>query len=67
MSKNYFDIIKQYWDKPHTADANSAVQIEQERIIKLITKHGKADWCGEADCPRPFPTEHIIAIIKGEK
>ena len=61
MSKNYFDIIKQYWDKPHTADLEAraryraeGAQHERERIIKLITDNDVvgADWW--------------IALIKGE-
>jgi hypothetical protein len=73
MSKDYFDIIKHYWDKPHTADLEAraryraeGAQHEQERIIKVLKEHGKSEWCGEPYCPRPFPTEHLIALIKGE-
>ena len=44
----------------------SAVEAYRKRIIKLLKKHGKSDWCGEGDCPRPFPTEHLIALLKGE-
>jgi len=43
----------------------SAVKATEKRIIKLLKKHGKSKWCGEGDCPRPFPTKHLIALIKG--
>lgn len=36
MSKDYFDIIKHYWDKPHAAEPKPAVQQERERILDAV-------------------------------
>lgn len=40
---------------------------EQERIIAIITAHANAAWCGEGNCPQPFPLDHLIEIIKSEQ
>jgi hypothetical protein len=41
-------------------------KLERKLIIKVLKEHGKSEWCGEPDCPRPFPTEHLIALIEVE-
>ena len=47
-------------------DFQYGVQDERERIIKLLDKHNDSGWCGESNCPSPFPLNHLIALIKGE-
>lgn len=38
----------------------------EQRIIKLLDKHNDSGWCGESNCPSPFPLDHLVALIKGE-
>ena len=81
MSKNYFDIIKQYWDKPHTVDTSNSAQAERERIIKLLEERHRPfqNPCNNARCKIEIHTDCVtcldeypcffvedIALIKGE-
>ena len=45
---------------------DALVQAERERIIKLLEQHDDSGWCGNSNCPSPFPLNHLIALIKGD-
>lgn len=74
MSKNLSNIFRQKnmseeQEQTFTNGINKGRKLERKLFIKLLKAHGKSDWCGEGDCPRPFPTEHLIALMdrKGDE
>jgi len=60
-------IMSEEQEQVFTNGINKGRKLERKLFIKLLTAHGKTEWCLESDCPGPFPVKHLKAILGGNK